>query len=303
MTTEVPPIAEDQPLHNASAVPFNRQGGQPRTKLAHVVAAVVFLLCVCSGPTLAQTVPDPLPSFSDEFAIRDDDAVSPTSTWQRSDGWTNGSPFNVGWLADHVLFNPTFAPALNGSRDARVVALLLDNIRSSRKPYASGEYRTRLKASYGTVSGRIKPPKGSGVISSLFTYTGPSEGDPWDEIDIEFLGRDTTKMQVNYFTNGVGGHETTIDLGFDAALAYHEYAFKWEPDSITWYVDGIEVHKETGGRGPLPARPGRIFVNLWAGDNTVMTWLGRFKYTKPIYAYYDSVSYTALPITITSALP
>jgi endo-1,3-1,4-beta-glycanase ExoK len=260
------------------------------------------VLGVCSVPTLAQVAPAPLPSFSDEFAIRSDDAVSLTSRWQRSDGWTNGSPFNVGWLADHVLFNPTSGPALNGSRDAKVVALLLNNIRSSRKPYSSGEYRTRLKASYGTVSGRIKPPKGSGVISSLFTYTGPSEGDPWDEVDIEFLGRDTTKMQVNYFANGVGGHESTINLGFDASLAYHEYAFKWEPGSITWYVDGIEVHKEMGKRGPLPTHPGRISVNLWAGDNTVASWLGQFRYSTPIYAYYDRVSYTATPTT-TSALP
>jgi beta-glucanase (GH16 family) len=75
------------------------------------------------------------------------------------------------------------------------MALRLDSVRSSGKPYSSGEYRTRDKVSYGTVRARIKPPKGSGVISSLFTYTGPSEGDPWDEIDIEFLGRDTTRCR------------------------------------------------------------------------------------------------------------
>ena len=47
-------------------------------------------------------------------------------------------------------------------------------------------------------------------------YTGPSDDDPWDEIDFEFLGYDTTKVQLNYYTDGVGGHEYMLDLGFDA---------------------------------------------------------------------------------------
>jgi beta-glucanase (GH16 family) len=110
-------------------------------------------------------------------------------------------------------------------------------------------------------------------------------------------------MQVNYFTGGVGGHEKVIYLGFDASLAYHDYAFRWEPGSITWYVDGRQVHQETGARGPLPTHPGRVTVNLWAGDNTVTTWLGRFRYTKPVHAFYDSVGYTALPTTTASASP
>jgi hypothetical protein len=42
-------------------------------------------------------------------------------------------------------------------------------------------------------------------------------------------------------------------------------------------------------------------VNLWAGDSTVTSWLGRFSYTQPIHAYYDSVSYEALPATTTTA--
>ena len=62
-------------------------------------------------------------------------------------------------------------------------------------------------------------------MTSLFTYTGPAEGTQHDEIDIEFLGNDTTKMQVNYYVNGVGGHEAIINLGFDAAASAHEYAF------------------------------------------------------------------------------
>ena len=43
-------------------------------------------------------------------------------------------------------------------------------------------------------------------------YTGPSEGKPWDEIDIEFLGKDTTKVQFNYFTHGRGQKDEHVPL-------------------------------------------------------------------------------------------
>jgi endoglucanase len=129
------------------------------------------------------------------------------------------------------------------------------------------------------------------MAGSLFTYTGPSEGDPWDEIDIEFLGKDTTKMQTNYFTNGVGGHETLIDLGFDGAAGFHDYAFEWTEAAIRWYVDGNLVHTETGSRGPLPTHPGKIMVNLWPGTG-VDGWLGPFSYSSPLTAQYDALRYT-----------
>lgn len=43
------------------------------------------------------------------------------------------------------------------------------------------------------------------------------------EIDIEVLGKDTTKVQFNYYTNGVGNHEYMYDLGFDASEGFHTY--------------------------------------------------------------------------------
>ena len=101
-------------------------------------------------------------------------------------------------------------------------------------------------------------------------------------------------MHLNYFTNGIGNHETVVRLGFDASLAYHDYAFTWKSNSIRWYVDGKLVHTETGARGPLPTHPGFLFMNLWTGDSTIAPWLGHFKYNEPIYVFYDNVSYTRL---------
>ena len=133
-----------------------------------------------------------------------------------------------------------------------LMTLQLDNATCptgcSGKPYASDEYRTNDVYGYGTFTVHMRAAKASGIVSSFFIYNGT----PWDEIDIEFLGKDTTKMQTNYFTNGVGGHETLINLGFDASAALHTYAIVWQSGSIKWYVDGVLVLTENGSRGPCP---------------------------------------------------
>jgi len=40
---------------------------------------------------------------------------------------------------------------------------------------------------YGYYEVRMKAAKNVGIVSSFFTYTGPSDNNPWDEIDIEFF--------------------------------------------------------------------------------------------------------------------
>jgi endo-1,3-1,4-beta-glycanase ExoK len=211
---------------------------------------------------------------------------SQSALFQKADGWTNGAPFYCGWRADRVNFS------------GGIMTLTLSNASCpsgcSNIPYGSGEYRTVAKYGYGRFEARFKAAKASGTVAaSLFTYTGPSTGTPWDEIDIEILGKDTTKMQTNYYTNGVGGKEVMINLGFDASAGFHTYAFEWTSTAIRWYVDGNLVHTETGSKGPLPTNPGQIMVNLWPGTG-VDSWLGPFSYTGALQAQYDYISYSPI---------
>ncbi len=96
--------------------------------------------------------------------------------------------------------------------------------------YSGAEYRTNEFYGYGYYETSMQAIKNDGVVSSFFTYTGPSDNNPWDEIDIEVLGKDTTKVQFNYYKDGKGGHEFMYDLGFDASEGYHTYGFDWQPD-------------------------------------------------------------------------
>ena len=198
-----------------------------------------------------------------------------SSDFYASDGWTNGSVFNCGWYKENVSFD-------NGN-----MSLTIDKDTTGKYEYSGAEYRTNDFYSYGYYETSMQPIKNDGVVSSFFTYTGPSDNNPWDEIDIEILGKDTTKVQFNYYTNGVGNHEYMYDLGFDASEGYHTYGFDWQPDHITWYVDGKAVYTATEN---IPSTAGRIMVNTWNGIN-VDDWLNPFDGKTPLTAHYQWITY------------
>jgi len=198
------------------------------------------------------------------------------STWQKADGYSNGSMFNCTWRANNANF----------TSDGK---LRLSLTSPSNNKFDCGEYRSTNSQGYGLYEVSMKPAKNTGIVSSFFTYTGPAHGTQWDEIDIEFLGKDTTKVQFNYYTNGVGNHEKIVNLGFDASQGFHTYAFDWQPGHIKWYVDGVLKHTATTN---IPTTPGKIMMNLWNGTG-VDSWLGPYNGTNPLYAEYDWVKYTS----------
>lgn len=199
--------------------------------------------------------------------------------WECADGWTNGSMFNVTWRKRNVNFN-----------DGRMQLTISNDLTPSVDiPYAGGEFRSREFYGYGRYEVCMKPIKNDGVVSSFFTYTGPSDNNPWDEIDIEFLGKDTTIVQFNYFTDSRGNHEYIHDLGFDAAEDFHTYAFEWHEDKIVWFVDGVEVYSATEN---IPVTKSKIMMNSWCGKG-VDGWLNSFDDTNiPLTAEYEWVRFT-----------
>ena len=200
--------------------------------------------------------------------------------FEAADGWCNGSMFNVTWRKDNCTF------------ENEKMQLIIDTDKSAAKtvPYSGGEYRSKDFYGYGRYEVSMKAIKNDGVVSSFFTYTGPSDGNPWDEIDVEILGKDTTKVQFNYFTNGVGNHEYMHDLGFDASEDFHTYAIEWYKDKIVWFVDGEEVHSVTEN---IPVTKSKIMMNAWCGTG-VDGWLNAFDDSNmPLAAEYESISFTA----------
>ncbi len=197
-----------------------------------------------------------------------------SAKFEASDGWSNGSMFNCTWRKRNVTFE-------QGGMKLSIDSDMGDI------PYSGGEFRSKDFYGFGYYETKMKPISNSGVVSSFFTYTGPSDNNPWDEIDIEFLGKDTTKVQFNYFTDGKGNHEHLYDLGFDASEEFHTYGFLWQTDSITWYVDGEAVYTATEN---IPQTPSKIMLNTWPGTG-VDGWLGAFDGTVPLTAEYHFIDF------------
>ena len=87
----------------------------------------------------------------------------------------------------------------------------------------------------------------------------------------------------------------TLDLSFDASLAFHEYAILWTDSAVYWYVDRRMIHMETLY---VPQVPLQIRMNTYLGDPTttgVTTWLGPIDASKlPVSAYYQQIEYYPL---------
>ncbi|RXZ81505.1 glycosyl hydrolase family protein [Paenibacillaceae bacterium] len=228
--------------------------------------------------------PNPPAPESPAYGFEDNFNSYNEQLWYKSDNWANGPDFNVGWLASHVEF-------ADGKMALRLDDELCLDEKCQGKPFSSGEYATNETYGYGRIEGRLKVAKGDGLVTSLFTYSPNA-----DEIDIEILGKDTTKMETNYYIKGVRGFgaHAIIDLGFDASEDFHDYAIEWSWNYIKWYVDGELVRTVESNKGNLPSEPSRVMMNLWAGAGAAAaTWTKEFIYPgTPVRAYYEGVTFT-----------
>jgi endo-1,3-1,4-beta-glycanase ExoK len=180
--------------------------------------------------------------------------------WMVADGWTNGD------------YHDTYFDERQVETGPEGLKLTLAPVEGEMKPYATGEIRTIGRYDRGYFEIDMKVPRGSGMVSGFFTYTGSAFGDPHHEIDIEILGRDTTSISLTIFYDGES-HGVVLPLGFDAADDFHVYAFDWTDEHVRWYVDGSLVHEETGEDFPLPVAPQIYYLHLW-NSSTLTDWLG-----------------------------
>lgn len=180
------------------------------------------------------------------------------------------------------------------------VALILvfmgygDLLLSQTKPYRGAELRTRASYKYGRFEVRMKSARGSGMLSSFFTYhdNDPNPIANWNEIDIELMGRYTNEIQFNTITPGQTNHVFRKALPFNPHKAFHVYGFEWTPDYVAWLVNGYEVHRQTESHVQTLELAQKIMMNIW--QPVYVDWAGNFNPgSLPLYAYYDWVKYYA----------
>ena len=235
-------------------------------------------VALCGSCTISSIsslpIEDATPFIKGENVLSFDSMENELKIARFSNGYSNGGMFRSEWAFDRIRYD-------DGIGYLSVVDI-------GDKNYGA-EIRTNQGYLYGYFGARIKPFKHSGTVQSLFTYNGGRY--TWDEIDIEFLGKDTTHVQFNYYHDGVGGHELWYDLGFDASEDFHDYGFKWEENFITWYVDSKPVHRVEASLGQW----GHFFANVWAVNDSMTGWAGNYEKTDaPLETAYDYMCYSPL---------
>lgn len=145
--------------------------------------------------------------------------------------------------------------------------------------YTSGEVRTLGKFCqlYGRLEVRCRFPAAPGAWSAVYLLPADDRWPP--EIDAcEFIGHDPGRVYLtNHWQNAFGQHQQVNRDWSDPAAdwsAWHTYAVEWRPQSVRWYVDGIQRGM---AQGPTSAVPMYIRINTsvgggFAGDPLPGAW-------------------------------
>jgi len=252
-----------------------------RVKIAILVLACAFLGISCSIKDNDNYI---LAMEDLNYEIKYVNAFMRDEPSMKKADWANHGFFGCDFCEDNISFK-------KGVMTLKLTEAA-DDSRYEYK-YSGAEYRTTATYGYGLYNVTMQPVANPGVVSSFFIYTKEDDGSNWDEIDIEFLGQDTTKVQFNFYSDGVGNHEYIYNLGFDASDRMHEYGFYWSEDKIVWFVDGQGVYEVTNEHYNLPDTEGRIMMNLWNGINSEKTikWIGEYDGEVPLKARYKEFFY------------
>ncbi|MGB7240882.1 MAG: family 16 glycosylhydrolase [Sulfitobacter sp.] len=231
-----------------------------RTRIIAIAGAAVLALAALvaqfGSPAHANDNPAGA-TFFDDFDGFDRDR------WGISHGWSNGDWHNCEWSKKAVAI------------EDGTLKLLFKPIKTEKRDYICGEIQSHQTYGYGTYEVRFKTEKGSGLNAAFFTYIGPQHKKPHDEIDFEVLTRDTSKVSVNTYVSGQPTNGKAVELPKRTDSGFITYAFTWDENGITWFVDGQEVHQTTPGN-PLPTNPQKIYASLW-GTEKFVDWMGVFE--------------------------
>ena len=161
------------------------------------------------------------------------------------------------------------------------------------QPYTGAELDTKESFMYGRFDARMYMAASSGLVSSMFLYynnswLGNDEGnhEPWEEIDIEVLGKNPGSFQSNILSNtkeDQHSSEKYHNLNPAANAGYHTYTLIWTPEYVSWEIDGTEVRRDVSGVAKSKQGYEQVNTllhkeslrfNLWAANDA--GWVGNF---------------------------
>jgi len=223
--------------------------------------------------------------WSDEFDTEAGTAADP-SVWGQEigDGTVNEIP---GWGNSELQYYTAgnANAATDGMGNMQITAKESDG--SLMCYYGPCEYtsarlltKDRFEVAYGRVEARIKVMEGAGLWPAFWMLGTDINEVDWPqsgEIDImEYVGREPNEIFGTLHGPGYSGgasYGQSVDLGSAVADEFHTYAIEWQPDQITWFLDG-EAYFTATPSDPYMAdkqwvfnHPFFILLNVAVGGN------------------------------------
>ncbi|MBG6103365.1 MULTISPECIES: glycoside hydrolase family 16 protein [Micromonospora] len=234
---------------------------RPLVLLAAALVATATALVVPAHPDRAEAAIGPI-SWQDEFN-------SPAGTPVDQNKWR----FDIGgggWgNNERQYYTNSTSNAVHDGQGNLVITARRDNPANYQCHYGRCEYTSArlltaatFTQTYGRFEARIKIPRGQGIWPA-FWMLGTGGGWPdAGEIDVmENIGREPNTVYGTVHGpgySGGGGITGSRTLGAPLADTFHTYRVDWEPNVITWYVDGVQYHR---------VDPARLGGNRWVFDH------------------------------------
>jgi hypothetical protein len=138
--------------------------------------------------------------------------------------------------------------------------------------------QNRAEFAYGRIESRLRVPTGGDGLWPAFWSLGTDiTYNPWPgagEIDfMEYVSRIPNEIFGTIHGPGYNGGNSfggIWDFGERVDLEYHTFTVEWQPNLITWYVDGIQYHQAEPDDVPGPwvfEKPFFLLLNFAIGGN------------------------------------
>lgn len=217
--------------------------------------------------------PPPTPALAGQWNLTFNDnfnSIDPNT-------WTNGEYYWDGNAGTQATFVPSAATTSNGILSLTATRQATTANNGTTMPYSSGllttdgiqgETPVGFDFTYGYVETRAEMAPGYGTWSAFWMLPVSHQDDY--EIDLfENLGKNPTTFQGFDHDWPNFGTSAIKQMPFDLTSGYHTYGLDWEPNSVTWYVDG-QVVKTYTNKYIVPSQAMYFIMNLdmggWAGD-------------------------------------
>jgi beta-glucanase (GH16 family) len=202
-----------------------------------------------------------------------------------------------GWGNDELQFYTDDPANAAHDGDGNLVITLREADGSQECYYGPCEFTSarlltqhKEEFAYGRIESRLKVPDGGAGLWPAFWSLGTDiTYNPWPgagEIDImEYVSRLPEEIFGTVHGPGYAGGGSIGDIYdfgmpvYEAPLAgtddfsnegYHTFTIDWEPNLITWYVDGVQYHQVTPADVPGPwvfDKPYFLLLNFAIGGN------------------------------------